>query len=379
MIALGMSGANGLMAAFVGDQYTAEDGAIVTTKDGERVMVDRGRTVESIYNAYYWSINVGGLSGIATTALELHVGFWVAFLLALCTLSLAAVVLIFGRKRLVIAPAQPSALPDALRAMWLGARAGFSLEGARPDRQLAQHNRRVSWSDVFVDELQRALAACRMLMAAWPVLWLCRSQISNNLISQAAQMQTSGVPNDMMYNANPVIIIIFLPLVDRLLLPWLRRCGFAMTAVTRLVCGFVLEALAMALAAVVQKLIYVSGPCYEAPLQCAASEGGAIPNSLSVFVQLPVYVLEAFSEILSSPAGYELTFTMSPSSMKSLMQSVFSTTGAIGSALSIAISPLYKDPDMVWVYAAMAVVMGIVTAVFYVVWGRALGATARRA
>jgi dipeptide/tripeptide permease len=137
----------------------------------------------------------------------------------------------------------------------------------------------------------------------------------------------------------------------------------------------ILEALAMAMAAIVQKLIYSSGPCYEFPLGCAASDGGTIPNSVSIFLQLPIFALEAFSEILSSPAGYELAFTMAPGSMKSVLQAVFSITGAVGSSLSIALSPLYKDPDMVWVYASLAIVMGIVTVVFYSIWGRKLRRT----
>ena len=89
-------------------------------------------------------------------------------------------------------------------------------------------------------------------------------------------------------------------------------------------------------------------------------------------MQVPIYVLKAFSKILSSPVGYELAFTMAPGSMKSMMQSVFSTTGAVGAALSIAISPTYKDPDMVWVYASLAATMGIVTVLFYAIWGRDL-------
>lgn len=106
-------------------------------------------------------------------------------------------------------------------------------------------------------------------------------------------MQTSSVPNDMMYNANPIVIIIFMPLVEHFRFPWLRRSGFTLTPVTRLVWGFGLEALAMAMAAIVQKLIYNAGPCYKDPLQhCAASDGGAVPNSVSVFVQVPIYVLE---------------------------------------------------------------------------------------
>jgi POT family proton-dependent oligopeptide transporter len=372
LIAVGMSGANGLMAAFVGDQYTTEDGAVVTTRSGERIIVDRALTLESIYNYYYWCINIGGLSGLATTALELHVGFWAAYLLPFCALSVSAVVLVFGRGRLVLAPTQSSAIPDACRAIWLAVSGGFSLDKARPAHQQLQHLRKVPWTETFIDELQTAMVACRMLFAVWPVLHLCRGQINTNLISQAAQMNTSNIPNDMMYNANPIIIIILMPLVDRFLFPWLRRSGFALTAATRLTAGFALEALAMAMAAIVQKLVYISPPCYDTPLRCVASNGGSIPNAVSVFVQIPVYLLEAMSEILSSPAGWELVFNMAPGSMKSVMQSVFMTTGAVGAGLSIALSPMYEDPEMLWVWASLALVMAIATVIFYAVWGRKL-------
>jgi POT family proton-dependent oligopeptide transporter len=369
-IAVGMSGVNGLLAAFVGDQYTTKEGAIVTTRRGKRIIVDRGRTIESIYNMYYWCINVGGLAGLATTELELHVGFWAAFLLPVCALSISAAVLYLGHSRLTIVPAQKVALLDAMSAMWLAMRGRFSLDHAKPAYQALHNHNVVPWTDDFVEEIKTALAACRMMFMAWPILWLCRGQISTNLVSQAAQMRTSGVPNDMMYNVNPIVIILVLPLVDGFILPRLRRSGLPMTAVTRLTVGFFLEALAMGMAAVVQKLIYNAGPCYSYPLQCATAADGTVPNDVSVFVQLPIYVVEALSEILSSPAGYEMAFTMAPGSMKSLLQAAFSATGATGAVLSIIISPTYKNPYLVWVYTSLAAAMGLVTLLFCLIWGR---------
>lgn len=88
LIAVGMSGVNGLMAAFVSDQLPKEDVRIIKTRKGEQVVLDHGRTLESIYNMYYWSINVGGLAGIASTELELHIGFWAAYLLPTCALAI---------------------------------------------------------------------------------------------------------------------------------------------------------------------------------------------------------------------------------------------------------------------------------------------------
>ena len=368
LIAVGMSGANGVMAAFIGDQYTKDGGYVTTTRKGKRVMVDRGRTLESIYNLYYWCINVGSLSGIATTNMEYHIGFWAAYLLPLCALSVSAAILLIGREHYTVNKAEPSAIPDSVRVSWCAIKHGFKMDAAKPWHQLRKHNHAVSWTESFVDELKLGFSACRMLLF-WPILWLCRVQLSTNLISQAAQMQTVGIPNDMMYNANPITIIIFLPIIDKFVFPRLRRSGISLNPVTRVAVGFLFEAAAMGFAAIVQKIIYTNGPCYSYPLTCSASDGGRIPNSVNVFVQLPVYVLEAFSEIFATPAGYELAFTMSPKSMKSILQAAFSLTNAFGAALSLAISPTYKNPKLVWVYASLAVTMGLVTVGFYGVFG----------
>jgi len=368
LIAIGMSGANGVLAAFIGDQYTKEGGEVIVNNKGKHVVVDRGRTIESIYNLYYWCINVGSLSGLATTNLEKHVGFWAAFLLPLCALSISAMLLMLGRKHYTVSAPEKSALPDAMKASWFGIKGGFNMDAAKPSHQLEKHAREVSWTDSFVDELKLGLSACRMLLA-WPILWLCRVQLSTNLIAQAAQMQTSGVPNDMIYNANPIAIIILLPLIDKAIFPRLRSSGITLSAVTRVSIGFLFEAAAMGFAAIVQKLIYISGPCYNYTLACPASDSGRIPNSISVFIQLPTYVLEAISEIFATPAGYELAFTLSPKSMKSILQAMFSATNAFGATLSIAISPTYKNPELLWVYTSLAVAMGFVTVAFYWIFG----------
>jgi hypothetical protein len=43
---------------------------------------------------------------------------------------------------------------------------------------------------------------------------LTYNQLNNNLTSQAATMQTHGLPNDVLSNLDPIVLIIFIPVCD---------------------------------------------------------------------------------------------------------------------------------------------------------------------
>lgn len=194
--------------------------------------------------------------------------------------------------------------------------------------------------------------------------------MTTNTISQAAEMQTHGVPNDMLPNINSATVIIFLPLATYALYPALLRANKPLRPLTRITIGFFLEGLGMAWAAGVQAYIYASPPCYSHPRACPASHNGSLPNNVNIGVQAPVYVLEGLSEIFASPAGYEYAFTHAPKTMKSIVQAIFALTAAGGSVIGLALSPTYKDPDLLGMYAGLAGAMLGTTILFAVIFRR---------
>lgn len=57
-------------------------------------------------------------------------------------------------------------------------------EAAKPSYQDERGRKyRTSWDDVYIDELKRGLAACRVFLF-YPVYWVAYSQVLNNFISQ---------------------------------------------------------------------------------------------------------------------------------------------------------------------------------------------------
>lgn len=323
---------------------------------------------------FYMMINIGSLSSIATTELEANIGFWPAYLLPFLMFIVGFVILVLGKSHYKLRPPQGSIIPRAFRVIWIAIKNKGNFDAAKPEyfEELNGNGRaaKITWDGVFVDEVRRALVACKVF-CFFPIYWVVYSQMLNNFISQAGQMSLHGIPNDLMQNWDPITIIIFIPICDYFLYPGLAKLGFKMYPITRIFWGFMLGAAAMAYAAGVQKLIYESGPCYDQPAACPAAlqdDGTYAPNNVHVAIQAPAYLLIGLSEIFASITGLEYAFTKAPASMKSFIMSLFLLTSAFGSALSIALSPTAVDPKLLWMYTGLAVACFVAGMIFWLLY-----------
>lgn len=322
---------------------------------------------------FYLSINIGSLSPIATTELEKHIDFWPAYLLPLCMFIVGFIVIVLGRSQYITKPPTGSILPTAFRAMWIGATSRGNMDAAKPSYQEDHGSKKLlPWNDQFVEELKRALVACRVFLF-YPIYWVVYSQMLNNFISQAGVMNLHGIPNDLMQNIDPITIIVFIPICDRIVYPLLRRAGIAFKPITRITMGFAFGAVAMAYAAIVQKLIYNAGPCYEAPTACDAAQlpdGDTLPNNIHVAIQTPAYAFIGLSEIFASITGLEYAYTKAPASMKSFVMSMYLLTNAFGSALAEALVPTAVDPKLLWMYTGLAGACAVAGIIFWLLYSR---------
>ncbi|KAJ6151707.1 hypothetical protein N7470_006835 [Penicillium chermesinum] len=367
IIGLGTGGIKSNVAPLIADQYKRKKMALKTlAKTGERVVIDPALTIQRIYMIFYGCINVGSLSLLATPYMEQYVGFWSGYLLCLCMFAVGTSVVILGRKFYVVRPPQGSIITDAFRALWIMI-INRNMDAPKPSWQLEHRNVQSTnnWDDHFIDELKRALVACKVF-AFYPLYWVIYGQFSGNFVTQAGQMDGHGIPNDLMQNFDPISIIVFIPLLETLVYPALRRLKIPFLPVTRISLGFFVAALAMAYAAIVQHLIYDAGPCYEHPL-CDASivNGEAQGNNVHIAIQTPAYMLIGISEIFASVSGLEYAYTKAPPSMKSFVQSMYLLTNAFGSAIAEALTPAAYDPAILWMFVGLAVASTLVSVIFF--------------
>ncbi|KAE8150552.1 PTR2-domain-containing protein [Aspergillus avenaceus] len=360
LIGLGIGGIKSSVIPLMVDQLTAVKTRVKTLPNGDKVVVDRDITVRRIYSIYYWVINLGGLVGMLTTLLEKKRGFWAAFLLPLCSLAPAVIVFALGRSKYIHQKREKGMLPNLMKVLGLAVKGGFNLDNAKQSYQAAKHNRSVDWDDDFISHVRQAVHSCRVALI-YPIVWLCFSQNQTNLVSQAADMLTYGIPNDMIAMLNPICVIIIVPILDKLVYPAMKQMGLEPRPTVRMTIGFLFTAASMAIAAGIQQLVYTSPPCYDKPQHCSENPG---PNRVSVALQIPIYVAGAIGEVFFSASGSEFAYSQAPPGMKSIVQAIFASTFAVSSLLGLAVSPAAKDPNLVIMFAAFAGAMFVSSIIF---------------
>jgi dipeptide/tripeptide permease len=185
------------------DQVPKED--YVVTKDGVEYIVDHDLSVQTVYNWFYWAINIGGLVGtfICTNILEPR-GFWLAYLFPACMFVLAVVVFAVGYRSYIHVAPEGSIYTKALSCMRYAIKrqkyiehsrvhipAGTSfafLEFAKP--VLGESKEDINarkWTSDFPLELRNALKACS-IFPLMTIYWVCYRQMTNNLVTQAGEM-----------------------------------------------------------------------------------------------------------------------------------------------------------------------------------------------
>ncbi|KAG5339839.1 hypothetical protein C0989_003348 [Termitomyces sp. Mn162] len=370
------------ISPLIAEQYKRTRLFVITTKKGERVIVDPAMTISRVYMASSVlshkhlrlipqnNSSISIFSSISVRlSVRLYVGFWLAYTLPTIIFLLCPIALFLGRNRYVRTPPTGSILLTAFR-LWRYAAAGrWSLnpvkmyrqltapdfwENAKPSKLTSEKPKWMTFDDQWVDEFLETFIA-----------GLAYNQLNNNLTSQAATMSTHGLPNDVLSNLDPLALVIFIPICDLIIYPALRRGGLNFSALRKITAGFFAGSAAMIWAAVVQHYIYKTNPCHYSAATCKDANQNALVSPLNVWIQTGSYVLIAFSEIFASITGLEYAFTKAPGNMRSLVMAVYLFTSAIAAALSEAFVSLSSDPLLVWNYGVMAVLASVTGVIFW--------------
>ncbi|KAL0933971.1 peptide transporter ptr2-like protein 1 [Colletotrichum truncatum] len=353
-IGLGTGGIKANVTPMCAEQYRNSHHVVKTLKSGEEVVVDPELTIQRLFMWFYWVVNIGALSPLITVNVEAHHSFWLAYLIPLIAIIISAGVFISGQKKYLKVPPEGSAIVDACRVTNIAIKErGF--KNATPSAlRVSGHLERYpvaqepKYTDEYVMDVMRGLNSCKMFLF-FPLYFVCWIQIWNNLISQAGTMALHGTPNDLLQNLDPIALCIFIPFLDVVVYPLLRKYRIDFDPVTRIFVGFIFASISMVYASVLQHYIYKSPP-----------------KSIHVWIQAPAYILVAFSEAFIIVTGLELAFTHAPKNLRSVVSALFWLTIGVAAAICIALAPVSQDPYLVWMYGSLGIVGFVAGCAFYV-------------
>lgn len=363
------------------DQYPEQTDVVKTLPSGEKVIVDRQKSLERMTLVFYWAINIGALFPIPSVYIERRIGFWFAFFIPIIIYLIMPFVFIFVRPRLKKEELQGSVLVNTskilrvlFRKNWiLRLRQGTFWDYANPtsmnergEEYFSEKKKKpITWNDQWVLDVKQVVNICKVFLY-FVVFNLCDAGgtgATPALTAQSGSMTSDGTPNDMYSNFNPITIIALIPILDYGVYPLLRKWRINFRPVWRITLGFLLAALSQVAAALIQNGIYNTIECGNQATECVDK---GIVSPISAWVLVVPYILSAAAECFGNVSAYELAYTRAPPHMKGFVQALFLFATAIAAAIGDAISPALKDPHLVWYFGALAIVGGVFTILFYI-------------
>ncbi|KAF9391267.1 peptide transporter ptr2 [Podila verticillata] len=369
-MSLGTGGIKSNVSAFAAEQVPTEDYAH-PTKSG--LTINHAVTVERIFRYFYMAINIGGLLGQGITPPVSQKNWSYAFMIPVIVFVIGITIFAAGRTKYYDRPPNGSILGKTYRCIAYAFRhrnnrpAGTHwIQAARTEVD-GTHE----WNNQFVEDIERTYHACKVFMI-YPMYWALYNNMSDNFVNMGINMsRPDWLTPEMLSFVNSLVIVIFIPIFDIVIFPILRKAGFKLGPIARITTGFVIVSCCFIYVTVLQHFVYQSPPYYN--FTGNTPSGGTVDlpeeikdriNEISIWTQLPAYIFIGISEIFASATGLEFAFRSATVELKSVVMSIFLATNAFGSLIGMILAIWSNDPNFVYLYAAQASVMFILTAFF---------------
>ncbi|MEX2120516.1 MAG: MFS transporter [Pirellulales bacterium] len=264
---------------------------------------------------FYWSINIGAaISSIAVPAIRTAWGYSTAFLFPAGLMVIAFAIFASGKKFYAVETI------------------------SRTEKTAAE--KKEQW---------RAIGRIAGIFAAVTFFWSIFDQSASTWVLFAKNyldLHLWGVTlkPDQIQAANPILIIVMLPPVS-LFWRFLAAHGLPLRATDKMLIGFILTAVTMAIMAAAG---FLTSPSDKA----------------SVLWEVGAYVIITVAEICISVVGLELAFTAAPQKMKSFITACWLATVFLGNLLHAPFAYFYDFMPPGWYFALMTLMMVFVSCGF---------------
>jgi POT family proton-dependent oligopeptide transporter len=312
VVAIGAGGIKSCVSANVGDQFDA------TNQD----------LLSKVYGWFYFSINAGSM--ISTVAIPWtyeHFGPKWAFGIPGLLMALATIIFFSGRKKYVKVPPQGVNRNNLVFITWY---ALTHMSQRKPGQSMLDVAKN-SYDPERVEGVKavyRVMSVFFFALAFWAVWDQCLSEWTL-YAEKMDRVINLGFTSFTVYPGqlstfNTIFLLLFIPLFNYLIYPWLDKRGLKTTPLRRLGTGLVLTALSFVVIGVIHTSL----------------DNGGSP---SIWWQVLAFMILSAAEVLVSITGLEYAYTHSPKSMKSTMTGIWFLVVSFGNLITAMVNGAIED------------------------------------
>lgn len=203
------------------------------------------------------------------------------------------------------------------------------------------------------------MAACAIFLF-FPMQQINDGGLGAAANAQSASLTSDGVPNDVLDNFNPLIILL-IPIMNHTVYPGLRKMGIRFGPIKRMTFGFLIAAIGASSYAVLQYYIYQTSPCGYSASTCDVGTG---VSPLSLWLYAIPTAVTACSEVFINVTAYGIACSRAPPNMKGFVMALSLFMTAISTAISLVTADAIQDPNLVWCFAVPSIIGFVAAFVF---------------
>lgn len=343
----------------------------LTSFGADQVTVLGRHASRCFFNWFYWSINVGGVLSLLVVAfVQQNIDFLLGFYITVGFIALAFFIFLFATPIFITKPPTGSQVSSMLK---------LAFQNCCPWLWCPKHDRDSQDTHLFPDQRspqpgpspQEDMANFQILVKILPVLvtlvpyWMVYFQMQSTYVLQGLHLQIPNIfpepptnrsvalsadgkksylfPEAWLLLANIVVILVLVPVKDRLLDPLLLHCKLLPSALRKMALGMFFSFASVVVAGILEqiRLQYVRNN-WTITQHIGKNYYDAAP--LSIWWQVPQYMLIGISEIFASISGLEFAYLEAPRSMQGVLLGIFFCLSGVGSLLGSGLLALLALP-----------------------------------